>query len=412
MQKNKENVENSILQVPFFIMIFFSVIHLSVWIQLDIGGRAINLGFINQVASVLYLGVLYLWALFINHKRWIQLTALGMGCLSAICIAVSLADFGNSANDALCTGSAILTLLYVFENTQYLLKLVKKYDKLLSIGIWMYVIVSFVLFIFFPQKQTQWGEGTYFFGHRYASTCGLVMIIISLKLMNRPKHTYIYWTLLLASYAICYWTGARVYMLSGLGTMYAILFTFEKDTKKFIIQCVAVTLATVLLFFVSSGVTKYVDIAENTAVFLQEKEDAGETVNESYYWVNGLSHGRPEMWERCWTSYEKLPLVNKLIGSGNKYIYDHNKGVNSHTDYLNILHYHGLIGLSVYLFFFIGYVVHYWRKKNLHMILLIGFWGIWFVLALLNGYMNYTANMMSVPYIAAMAAWRKDHMNI
>ena len=106
MFNHKERASQAIMQLPFLIMVFFAPIHLGVLVQLNIGGFKFDLGFINQAASLLYLAVLYLWALFVNKKRWIQAAALGMGCLSTICLAVSLLDFGPSANDPLCTGSA------------------------------------------------------------------------------------------------------------------------------------------------------------------------------------------------------------------------------------------------------------------------------------------------------------------
>ena len=410
MQNYKENAKQVILQLPFFIMIFFGVIHLGVLVQFNIGGKTMNLGFVNQIVSLLYLCLMYLWALFVNQKRWIRFAAFAMGMLSVICLGISLSDMGKSFNDALCTGSAILTLLYVFENARFLREKIEKYDRLLTWGIWVFVAFSVILFAFFLVKETAWGEGTYLFGHRYASVCGLMTILIALKLLNRPQRAAIYWGLLLLSFAICFWTGARIYVLSGLGTMYAVLYTFNnKDIKRFLIKCVAVTLATFLLFFTSSTVTKVVNIAEDTTQKLQT--EAYQQADENYVWVNAMSNGRPNMWKNCWNSYMELPLKNKLLGSGNKYIYDHNNNLNAHTDYLNILHYHGIVGWAIYMFLFVGYVAAYWKKNQLPAILLIGFWGIWFVLAALNGYMSYTANMMSVPYLAVIATdmkYRKE----
>lgn len=397
--KSSSVMRTIILNAPFFVMLFFGIAHLMVYIQLNIGGRTINLSFVNQVASFLYIAVVYLWAMFVNNKRWIRITALGMGCLSLICIAISSQDFGKSINDALCTGVSILTILYVFENAQYLLKQIRKFEMHITIAIWAFVVFSVILFTFFSVKQTTWGEGIYFFGHRYASVCGLTMILVSLKLLTRPKSTAVYWLLLFLSYAICFWTGARVYILSGLGTLYAVIYVFSKGNKDFFFKCTAVTLATFILFFSSSTVTKNTNIAQK----LGEKSE-----RDAYGVINAMSNGRPEMWIRCWKSYKALPALNKLVGSGNKYIYDYNDGLNSHMDYLNILHYHGMIGLAAYLLMFICYGARFWIKRNLPGILLVGFWGVWFVLAFLNGYMSYTANMMSVPYIAVMAADVRD----
>jgi len=411
MHRYSETVKQFILKTPLYIMVFFSMIHLGPLVQINLGRYSFDLSFLNQAFSLMYLAVLYGWALFVNQKSWIKLVSLVMGCLSLISIITSLQDMGYSFNDCLCTGSAILTLLYVFENAPYLLKLVKKHDKLITVGIWFFVGFSIILFTFFTIRITSWGEGTYFFGHRYASVCGLMMILIALKLLNRSKSAWIYWGLLLACYAICFWTGARVYILSGLATMYAILFTFKKGNKDFIFKCVAITLVAVFLFFSSSTATKNTNIVEDTTQKLAT--EAYQEMDEQYVWVNALSNGRLNMWENCLDSYLDLSVLHKLFGGGNKYMYDHNNGLNSHMDYLNILHYHGVIGMVIYLLLFFGYVFLYWKRNNLSSILLIGFWSVWFILAFLNGYMSYTANMMSVPYFAVLASdLQKKRKNI
>jgi len=399
--KTTKPVQMWLMNMPFFIMLFFGIAHLMVYVQLDVLGKHLSFSFVNQIASMAYLASVYLWALLASKKRFVQISALFMGALSVCCILVSLGNMGNSINDALCTGNAVLTVLYVFENAQYLLELIKKHDKLLTGSIWGFVVFSIILFLFFQNRQTQWGEGTYFFGHRYASVCGMAMILIALKLLNRPKNAVVYWIFLLLSYGICFWTGARVYVLSGLGTFYAVLFTFRKNNRDFIIKCIAVTLVAVFLFFSSSTVTKNLNTVQSLNISTSTNAD---TV------INSLSNGRPFMWNNCVESYKDLPLLNKLIGSGNKYIYDHNIGLHSHMDYLNILHFHGLVGFFAYLYVFIGYVGRFWHKNHLPVILLIGFWGIWFIIAFLNGYVSYSANMMTVPYLAVMANWEKGNI--
>lgn len=421
----QKNFKELIRDLPFYIMVFFSVIHLGVLVQLDIGGKNVNLGFVNQLVSLLYAVAVYLWALFDNKKRWITMTAVGMATLTVICAIVSVKNFGPSANDLLCTGTAILSLLYVFENAQYLLKLVKKNDKLITAGIWLFVGISALLFTCFRVQIDQWGEGTYLFGHRYASVCGSIMIVITLKLLNRPKHAWMYWILLLTAYVLCFITGARVYVLSGLGTLCAVTYTFSKGWKEFILKCMGLTLATIFLFFGSSIAQKTANTVRNIDFFgssMSAANEEGEEITSAdssanrkilYMSVaNAVSNGRPYMWNNCWQSYKTLPAVNKLVGSGNRYIYDHNDGLHAHMDFLNILHYHGLLGLAVYVLVFIGYIVIYWKKWDLPVILLIGIWGIWLVLSFLNGYMSYTANMMTIPYIAVMASDKKKRENI
>ena len=127
-----EKLKKIILKIPFFIMIFFSVIHLGKFIQWEMNGKTFDLSSLNQITSILYIITIYLWALLVNEKRWIQWVALGTGMMSVVCIGVSAADFGGSINDTLCTGSAILTLLFALENAECLLKIIKKQDKILS----------------------------------------------------------------------------------------------------------------------------------------------------------------------------------------------------------------------------------------------------------------------------------------
>lgn len=415
MKQNKwETVRRMTLNMPLYIMTVFTMIHLGIFIEFDLGGKIVNLSFVNQIVSFLYLAIMYFWAIFVNKKTYVKVLAVIMGALSACGILISLNDFGKSVNDLLFAGTSVLTIFFVFDNAEYLLGRIKVRDKYLTVAIWSFVVFSVFLFVFFPNYQTQWGKGVYFYGHRYASVCGLAIMLIGLKLTNRPKHAAIYWLLLFVFYYLCFWTGARVYMISNLGQVYALLFVFRRSNKDFILKCVAVTLAALLAFMTSSAVEKIGNIINSTNDAIAQKEEAEIAVDETYEWVNSISNGRWEIWDNCIHSYKVLPVFNKLVGSGNKYIYEnnilpYNHSVYAHTDFLNILHFNGLIGLIVYLAAYIGYVAWYWRTKKLSLILLIGFWGVWFVLALLNGYGNYTANMMSLPYLSVMALWEKEN---
>lgn len=396
------NWKKVILNAPFFVMTLFAILHMAEYVRFEIAGEVVTLSAINKMASMIYLGMIYLWALFVNRKWWIRIVAIVMGALSVCGILISLNDFGHTINDLLCAGDAVLTLLYVFENAQYLMRLVKKYDKYLTVAIWSFVAFSVILFVFFPSRQHQWGEGTFFFGHKYASVLCLEIILIGLKLMNRPKKSWIYWCILFVCYYLCFWTGARVYMLAGLGQIYGLLYVFRCNNKDFIIKCVIVTLA-VLLFYSTSSASQKV---EN----IQADWDSSMPAESK---IDSLGQGRLTFWKKGIACYQDLPVSNKLLGSGNRYLYSHivlweGFEIHTHNDYLNILHFNGAIGLFIYLSIFVAYAAMYWKRNRLPVVLLIGFWGTWFVLAALNGYAHYTANMMSVPYLGVLACWEKS----
>ena len=403
-------IKTWILNFPFWIMMFFTIFHLGVYVRFYIGERQVSFSWVNQVASLGYVCAVYLWALWINQKNYIKIVSILMGILSFCGIVLSLNGSRGSVNDVLFAGTAVLTIFYVFENAQYLSELVKKLDAVLAVAIWMFVGFTVVLFVFFPDYQTQWGAGTFLFGHRFASVCSLAIMLIGLKLTNSPKHKAVYWAMMIVYYYLCFWTGARIYMISNLGQLYAMLFVFRKNNKDFIIKCIAVTLVAVMAFFTTSASAKFENIIEITNNSLEEKAEQNELVDESYEWSNAISNGRVSIWTNCIETYANLPLGNKLIGSGNSYVYTVTvQGAYAHTDFLNILFFNGLIGLLVYLVVFLGYVGYYWHSNKLPIIVLIGFWGIWFVLALLNGYGNYTADMMSLPYMSVLALWDKNN---
>lgn len=121
------------LNAPFFIMVLFAILHMAEYVRFEIAGEVVTLSAINKMASMLYLGMIYLWALFVNRKWWIRIVAIVMGALSVCGILISLNDFGHTINDLLCAGDAVLTLLYVFENAQYLMALVKNMTNILRL---------------------------------------------------------------------------------------------------------------------------------------------------------------------------------------------------------------------------------------------------------------------------------------
>lgn len=391
---------------PYVILLCFPVVHLGVYFQFNFLGKTVSLSFLNTIVSILYILSMYIWALMVNPNRRIKLLALLMGILSVTCLIISLDNFGPSVNDALFTGAAVLTLVFVFENAEILLELVKRTDKQLTISIWCFLLTCLILLIFFPQRYTQWGEGVFLFGHRLASVCGMVLVLIGLKLINRPKSSFPYIAILFIIYFLCFWTGARIYAIGNLGIIYAVIYTLSKNNKDFVVKCIFVTIISLIIFSNSSSYMKSETIMTKISPLSEENND--------FLWglFNAISNGRVWIWTNCIDSYIDLPSINKLVGSGNHYLYEHNRGLSGHSDFTNILHFHGIIGLMIYLRMFIVYPLQYWKKKQLPIILLIGFLGVWFVLALLNGYASYSANMMSLPYFCVMAAHRNNTKGI
>lgn len=419
INNNRIDFKNIIKKLPFLMMPIFCIIHMGMYVNFTIGDKVMSLSFVNAVYSSLYIAALYLWAFFANEKNLTRIAAAVMAALSCICFFISYPDLGVSFNDILSTGAAVLSLIYVMENAIYLVEIIREYDKYITITIWAFIVFSVILFLFFSSQVTSWGyenyfggilsgakSEKYFFGHKYASVCSHVMILIWLKLSSKPAKPIIYWGVMMLCYLVCFWTGARVYTLANLGILYGAIYCFRKSNMDFLIKCTAVTLVATVVFFISSMSQKNEIIIK---VIEMEIENAQETP-DAMVWINGLGNGRVSMWSNSIKSYMELPLQNKLFGSGNKYMYDNNNHLSSHTDFINILHFHGIIGFAIYLLVFIGGTIYFWQKNKLPIILFICFIGVWFFLAVLNGYASYTANMMSLPYILPMAILAKKQV--
>ena len=290
--------------------------------------------------------------------------------------------------------------LYLFCDFNFVRELyinIKGYINIIMIEVILIEIYDMYLLIIGKGFTSRWGmsvfSGTFSSPHVYAYS--LIFIVVIIQWIFIEKKSYKVLALYIVPISTGFMTGARTPLIVMLALIAIFLITHIRKTKQ-----IGFTVKDIifLLIILSVCIINFKTIAEY--IYSSNIWEKMLMTSES----DNVMNSRDIIWNSVMSTYLlDVGSVNKLIGSGIYYtVIINSNNISSeiwaHSDFIDILISFGAIVCLVYSFLYIRYFykVGKWNVKDMNLFICISI----FVLAMINGLVNYTVTSYIFCYLS------------
>lgn len=259
----------------------------------------------------------------------------------------------NNIGISIRDGSKFITFIIIINLCVYdvfkdgLQRFILKYKKPIKLQIVLLYLITFIHTFDISKYSTMYNEKVFtsIFPHSHTLAYFILLMIVMINILYDKEHSrFIYNILMLISIYFLILSSARLATIAGI----IMIFVFNKD---YIFFLVLTLLGSIYIKF--KGV-------ENVS-FINK-------FNESVKY-GSISSGRDILWKIDIKYFKDSMIMNKVIGNGldlpyNLHLEKYGSAIWSHNDFFNILLVYGIIGLSIYFYTILNYVVKILSKKN------------------------------------------------
>lgn len=301
-------------------------------------------GFFPAINRILFICVILLLLIVVLRKaysKWEYLALIGF----AVCVIVpTLMTQGpiESINLYFYYPFFILFCLYVAKDFNYFFDYCKNQHNYIKKVVFVWCLIVFISLFF----KTSYKDG-YFFSFtgnvfRSATAASFILALVLILSVTDKKCA-----LFSVMPMLCIFTGgSRTYLAIDLAMMVVLLYIVVPSIKAFWRWLIPMGIVAVIVLFNSSIISKIVDTL---------------TVSPDEFFQDPLvqfTSGRSIFWEAEVREFANLNFIRQWLGSGHNFVYDVNEqhmGVRiwAHNDFFHILLTHGILGLILYIYFFV-----------------------------------------------------------
>lgn len=326
-------------QTIFFLVIFRPMISF-------FDGKISIIGTISLAILDLLL-IIYLFKNKYKIITWVIISAtlvlFTLGTINSIDVGIAVRD-----GSKFITFIILLNLCVVekFKNSLY--KFIFNYQTYIKFQILVIYIILFLHTLDSSKYNSMYDERmfTSVFPHSHSlAYCVLLMITLIDIIYKNNKSKFMYRFLMLESMYILMLTSARLATIVGL----IMIFTLNKDY----------ILAVVTTLF--GGVYIKLKGIENISFVKKFIESAN---------YGSVTSGRNILWDIDLSYFNRSSLINKILGNGTDFSYKlhlekYGSAIWSHNDFFNVLLAYGLMGLLIYFYTVINYILTGINRNNL-----------------------------------------------
>lgn len=336
---------------------------------------------ISSLAILDFLIIIYLLFERVKPKTWMMITVAILlfiiGIFQSDQYSIVLRDGSKFITIimilSLCTEDAFLSSFKEFTNKK--IKLIKNQIIIIYIIFLLQTLDSSKYMIMYDEKMFTGG-----LSHPHTLAYLILLIIIMINSIRDIRKSYkiTYYILIIESLYLLVLSSARLALICGI---FIIIF-FNKDI---ILMILGILLSSIYIHLNGIG----------SITFFSKFARARER--------GSVSSGRNILWEIDMNHFKNSNIINKLIGNGIDFPYklhlkEYGDAIWSHNDFFNILIVNGVIGLGIYVYVLMNYIISISRDRSLGDKLSIC--GLLILVAFGNGLYSYTDFIIALVYIA------------